>query len=106
MRISDWISDVCSSDLPSRAAERRDVGEGGRLHSGNPFRGCQQALVEVAQPLASIAVAARVDRSDDRMIAPEAGFRSEERRVGKEGVRQCSYRWAPDPEKKNKTITP
>src|SRR3546814_6460271 len=37
MRISDWSSDVCSSDLPGGAQENRDVGSSGfdRLHAGS-----------------------------------------------------------------------
>src|SRR3546814_12146475 len=34
---------------------------------------------------------------------PDAIQRSEERRVGKEGVSTCRSRWAPDHEKKKKT---
>src|SRR3546814_5631929 len=78
MRISDWSSDVCSSDLFRRRGEyhhrcialhaRRISGEAGRsLEAG----GCQ----------------------------PEHGIdelrRSEERRVGKECVSTCRSRWLP-----------
>src|SRR3546814_2955840 len=47
MRISDWSSDVCSSDLPAAQAERRQVGPvgvqprverlGGRRRRGHEF---------------------------------------------------------------------
>src|SRR3546814_9098192 len=73
MRISDWSSDVCSSDLgmgrrgagPAGAAPRRDEA------------GAHQAV--------------------DRRAARVAGFslRSEERRVGKECVSTCRSRWSP-----------
>src|SRR3546814_4881111 len=33
---------------------------------------------------------------------PQSGTRSEERRVGKEWVSTCRYRWSPSPEKKKK----
>src|SRR3546814_16304473 len=36
------------------------------------------------------------------LYAGSAHFRSEERRVGKEGVRTCRSRWSPYPSKKNK----
>src|SRR3546814_2382715 len=32
MRISDWSSDVCSSDLPSRRGQRREPGHGMTSH--------------------------------------------------------------------------
>src|SRR3546814_11447200 len=99
MRISDWSSDVCSSDLrrsqvshPARSAGswarmvkpdgdgrplgisrefalRRPVGRGGGLWAPPPIR--------------------------DRLFALPGAFRSEERRVGKEGVSTCRSRWAP-----------
>src|SRR3546814_8898658 len=87
MRISDWSSDVCSSDL--RGAPRRlvlgetAVGEAiGRRHAS--------FLQRVA------------DRRHDRDPAvtprqrPVRGqIRSEERRVGKECVSTCRSRWSP-----------
>src|SRR3546814_15909774 len=36
----------------------------------------------------------------DGNLAPEAALRSEERRVGQEGVSTCRSRWSPCPEKK------
>src|SRR3546814_13897105 len=72
MRISDWSSDVCSSDL-------EDVVDG-RLQ---PAAGVAQLL------------AVAVD-------AEEPGIeRSEERRVGKECVSTCRSRWSPYHYKKN-----
>src|SRR3546814_10303861 len=67
MRISDWSSDVCSSDLPEpdRDCHRR---EKGRRYHRRDFLG-----------------------------QPRAGgrARSEERRVGKECVSTCRSRWSP-----------
>src|SRR3546814_2626704 len=67
MRISDWSSDVCSSDLACVRIEadrlRRDV---------DPLHG----------------VVERIDTHD-------VGGRSEERRVGKECVSTCRSRWSP-----------
>src|SRR3546814_7075795 len=68
MRISDWSSDVCSSDLLCDA----------------DFRcGCHR-LVEIARGLAKDQIAALVRFP-----------RSEERRVGKECVSTCRSRWSP-----------
>src|SRR3546814_3222535 len=79
MRISDWSSDVCSSDLLTlhalRALEAADV----ILHD---------ALVS-PEILALARPAARLEA-----VGKRAG-RSEERRVGKECVSTCRSRWSP-----------
>src|SRR3546814_11047773 len=104
MRISDWSSDVCSSDLQraqppehlravaveqrvdelmdarlDSAELRRDRGDVDRL----VLRRLRGELLDGARELAQIR-AARLDE------------RSEERRVGKEWVSTCRSRWAPD----------
>src|SRR3546814_1647492 len=80
MRISDWSSDVCSSDLGS-------TGGGG---SGGPGNGGGKG-----KPLG-------IDTGDSpadwgRAIGKDAAGRdrSEERRVGKECVSTCRSRWSP-----------
>src|SRR3546814_14049791 len=90
MRISDWSSDVCSSDLPcslrtgARAwvppehSERRPRGGACREQGGRRY--------EMAE-------------------APAPARRSEERRVGKECVSTCRSRWSPYHYKKNNMIT-
>src|SRR3546814_16980267 len=71
MRISDWSSDVCSSDL-------RDH----RL---------RYTIVESEVPLNDyVAEVALKPVTDGNRT-----FRSEERRVGKECVRTCRSRWSP-----------
>src|SRR3546814_8261888 len=85
MRISDWSSDVCSSDLqPDRVdAEFGDVVE------------LVDEAGEIADAVAiAIAEALDVQLIDDRVLVPE---RSEERRVGKECVSTCRSRWSPSP---------
>src|SRR3546814_4647076 len=76
MRISDWSSDVCSSDLcwilPRHLPARiRRHGEGPQTSSPDRLRGFNR----------------------NRLALP-AG-RSEERRVGKECVSTCRSRWSP-----------
>src|SRR3546814_1211926 len=68
MRISDWSSDVCSSDLPMSAQPRCRL-DRPLLHpaAGGPDRGAR----------------------------PDPQPRSEERRVGKECVSTCRSRWSP-----------
>src|SRR3546814_18414592 len=86
MRISDWSSDVCSSDLPvaARLPVPPDDAEDRR----------RQRQQGVGDPLG--------DHQGDggpRLLDPR-DRRSEERRVGKECVSTCRSRWSPYPEKK------
>src|SRR3546814_4465702 len=75
MRISDWSSDVCSSDL-SRHPQRLHLAD----HLGD---------------LGDVAILRRAPRRA-HAEARGAGFlRSEERRVGKECVSTCRSRWSP-----------
>src|SRR3546814_2879341 len=81
MRISDWSSDVCSSDL---------------------FGGEHSTMKEILQVWAMIALliflpVAKAD-STYTVTASQtatASERSEERRVGKECVSTCRSRWSP-----------
>src|SRR3546814_11334335 len=99
MRISDWSSDVCSSDLvmpdiePSadRAGEAVDEAEGeAETEHGGAGRFALGAETRIEQ--------VRRGRETDRRRAddPQLEHRSEERRVGKECVSTCSSRWWPD----------
>src|SRR3546814_8250341 len=77
MRISDWSSDVCSSDLHlvDALALRGDEGRGTlRKASGS----CEQALIR------------RCPNGETHSFG-----RSEERRVGKECVSTGRSRWSP-----------
>src|SRR3546814_2542588 len=87
MRISDWSSDVCSSDLEARhpagragAPCRRGDGRGVRLGLGRDH-------------LQGKAARSRRDLLPD--LRGGARARSEERRVGKECVSTCRSRWSP-----------
>src|SRR3546814_17929410 len=96
MRISDWSSDVCSSDLhPAKANQNA-----GRLfwQSLNDSVFLVNAVQGYAQIRDALSAADR-KRIDDQVIRPMARFlsdgRSEERRVGKECVSTCRSRWSP-----------
>src|SRR3546814_5112928 len=78
MRISDWSSDVCSSDLQVTAMSW--AGDNRLVVVGREAGGVEQ--VQYVQSDGSI---------------PETGTRSEERRVGKECVSTCRSRWSPSP---------
>src|SRR3546814_5018167 len=72
VRISDWSSDVCSSDLAdgNRRAAHHDPAACGNVH------------LQPARPSHCLALA-------------DQDGRSEERRVGKECVSTCRSRWSP-----------
>src|SRR3546814_15446974 len=117
MRISDWSSDVCSSDL-------------GRQCSNQPslFAACCEARANQAtrgrlRPLPSAGPAASAEQGVRRqniwhrpwrklaecrprlwvdIMRRAFGVRSEERRVGKECVSTCGSRWWSDNEKKKR----
>src|SRR3546814_19410775 len=102
MRISDWSSDVCSSDLPDRINNRFLA----RFEEFRAFtdRGASSATEEANRiDVASDPAEATPDeimRAAHRR--PEAALTSEERRVGKECVRTCRASWSPNNYKKNK----
>src|SRR3546814_14558619 len=110
MRISDWSSDVCSSDLaqykpltkatamagnetgrftPSNleSVHRRDMGKTAAYREGNTL---MSDYVNAGRNL------------KDTLPNSGTGERSEERRVGKECCSQCRSRWSPMHEKKKK----
>src|SRR3546814_1028172 len=73
MRISDWSSDVCSSDLP---------------HSNGQSQVPRPGLsIRTMATLAAVSILAACTTGG-------RGTRSEERRVGKECVSTCRSRWS------------
>src|SRR3546814_16378731 len=102
MRISDWSSDVCSSDLGKERVRRMMQACGLRARGKRRFKEATNSAhdLPVAPNLLArnFAVDApnRVWTGDITYIWTEEG-RSEERRVGKECVSTCSTRWSPNP---------
>src|SRR3546814_16646672 len=96
MRISDWSSDVCSSDLTEFTGYSSTAGEAtviGLVKDGKP--------VEEARAGDDVTVL-----TNQTPFYGESGGqmgRSEERRVGKECVSTCRYRWSPYHSKKRNT---
>src|SRR3546814_20568493 len=107
MRISDWSSDVCSSDLfterfPKRARDAFDV-----ILANPPFKGSLDeedvhrtltATVKTKKTeLLFVALILRMLKLGGRSatVVPDGVLRSEERRVGKECVSTCRSRWSP-----------
>src|SRR3546814_19107660 len=100
MRISDWSSDVCSSDLGDPGRPRaRGVARGGgaRQQGGARLFGLSRDAGRAPARQAGQSRARRADAAD-----PGRGERSEERRVGKEGVSTCRSRWSQYHAKKKK----
>src|SRR3546814_19635228 len=93
MRISDWISDVCSSDLVGIVLEVAGIEPQARPHRQRIFadRHCGDRLDVHSVDATRLQAVAAV-----RFMTQ----RSEERRVGKECVSTCRSRWSPYHEKK------
>src|SRR3546814_20070199 len=106
MRISDWSSDVCSSDL--LVNDRPEDGISGSIIRAvehvMPMRKCRGILICLADMpdvpqthynricLAAEDIRSVVASTDGFSASPPA--RSEERRVGKGCVSPCSSRWS------------
>src|SRR3546814_16011607 len=102
MRISDWSSHVCSSDLP-----------GSQLAAGSPvlalvgttpwivanFKETQLRHMRIGQPV-SIRIDAYPDHKFTARVDSVQAGRSEEPRVGKEWGSQGRSRWSPYHKKK------
>src|SRR3546814_7921532 len=73
MRISDWSSDVCSSDLRGNLTP-------------SPF---------LSTSVGAVAALAKAGGTQADRWLPAIAARSEERRVGKECVSTCRSRWSP-----------
>src|SRR3546814_16973534 len=98
MRISDWSSDVCSSDLiePNNAAAWSNLGLAYRQlkQYPNAIAAYRQALEldpDHANTLVNLGNSLARSGNDEEAI----DSRSEERRVGKECVSTCRSRWSP-----------
>src|SRR3546814_17073829 len=101
MRISDWSSDVCSSDLFGALPVRdqlRALADMAKEFSG--YAGYDQIADGIDAIAADIATEERWEGDElaTRYLEPalQMSFqrvRSEERRVGNEGVSRCRSRW-------------
>src|SRR3546814_13193220 len=100
MRISDWSSDVCSSDLNSVASETAPKPAATPATISDAAKEVAKTVGEAALPIAK--AVAPIAAGLPPETAVRAAFdlagptRSEERRVGKEWVSTCRSRWSPD----------
>src|SRR3546814_12383146 len=101
MRISDWSSDVCSSDLVRRASAATGAVSaiGVVTATGAALAIGGIAAVSVVAALAAATVV-RVSRPWWPRAISSRPRRSEERRGGKECVSTCRSRWSPHTQKK------
>src|SRR3546814_17054316 len=95
MRISDWSSDVCSSDLrdgcpPTGVTVEQPDGIGANLPD-------QESVVQYNQDRLSWGATPGALSESVRCsvaVGPDAAVRSDERRVGNECVGTCRSRWS------------
>src|SRR3546814_18792063 len=104
MRISDWSSDVCSSDLANGVQLMKpNPGLDTLLHRAKAlgvFGTKERSVINLANREGIAAVVRQQFEVGQQVLA--AGLvpiieRSEERRVGKECVSTCRSRWSPYP---------
>src|SRR3546814_15779385 len=99
MRISDWSSDVCSSDLTGRDVTTE-------IADGLPVTLSIVVLAFLIALVGGIGIGTvaalrpnglfdRLSRACTVLGLSIPAFRSEERRVGKECVSTCRSRWSP-----------
>src|SRR3546814_12513302 len=104
MRISDWSSDVCASDLKSEMDAQKKTFVEGAVARGVP-EDQAAAIFDQVEKFAGYGFnkshAAAYALVAYQTAYLKANYRSEERRVGTEGVRTCRYRWAADISNKN-----
>src|SRR3546814_17320046 len=104
MRISDWSSDVCSSDLVNKNAafQSKFIGSGAKRNQKLRRAGIinipAQAVGRWPVPRPDPAWFEPANGIEETVIPPNIfpkpeDIRSKERRVGKECVRQCKSRW-------------
>src|SRR3546814_11640653 len=101
MRISDWSSDVCSSDL-----QAGQYGQVNYAAAKSGIHGFTKALAQEGAKFGVTVNALAPGYIDTEMVAAvpqdvlakivaRVPVRSEERRVGKECVSTCRSRWSP-----------
>src|SRR3546814_13118333 len=103
MRISDWSSDVCSSDLqdgfcaPARlqAEQRATIEHQVEFHIASTPVGLEVALFVGVFHVPALFDDGHIGVQEAVAHRTRKRKRSEERRVGKECVSTCRSRWSP-----------
>src|SRR3546814_18321551 len=96
MRISDWSSDVCSSDLEKLSLSPEQMADYlAALVNDYPIRSIEDGMSE--DEFAGWKAMTDLVGDTCQLVGDDL-FRSEERRVGKEGVSTCRSRGSQDNE--------
>src|SRR3546814_15323598 len=98
MRISDWSSDVCSSDLIEALVDTLEQVEVWPVKTNAAFLSRAAADPDFrAGEVDTAFIPSKIDSlvPDATPAAAVWNLRSEERRVGKEWVSTCRSRWSP-----------
>src|SRR3546814_14149205 len=106
MRMSDWSSDVCSSDLPKPGTnayatwkDRPDHAVSAPMGTGRvrlPSRSARPGHRRIRRDAGRMAWRPGAPHSQrPAYTRGRVKARSEERRVGKECVSKCRHRWTP-----------
>src|SRR3546814_14161520 len=95
MRISDWSSDVCSSDLTVSIPETSSKNHPQEVYMRRRCRSSSRSFSAWTRSTAASGCSSWRSKN--------AATRSDERRVGKECVSTCRSRWSPYHSKKQHT---
>src|SRR3546814_15753488 len=93
LRISDWSSDVCSSDLGPETTTSAAAFAG--LFESMPFKDYFDGTSRLEHDYLTAITSNLGNAADWENVRQTIGLRSEERRVGKECVSTCRSRWSP-----------
>src|SRR3546814_3416780 len=96
MRISDWSSDVCSSDLPTKGRRGRSPDLRQTISSMTDQTPATPPPADENHLIAERRAKLAALREQGIAFPNDFRRRSEERRVGQEGVSPGSSRWSPD----------
>src|SRR3546814_15004956 len=99
MRISDWSSDVCSSDLAPRQRPFGETADPDVFYPSPTYQSACAELFAAVKTLAGMIVLTGEPGTGKttvlRRVTRDVERRSEERRVGKGCVRTCRSRGSP-----------
>src|SRR3546814_15496303 len=97
MRISDWSSDVCSSDLEFQASMERKGRRYARRRAMLEWTDRASVHDALVEGIKSVAKSQSIDFDHIAIKGLSDGARSEERRVGNDCVSTCKSRWCAYP---------
>src|SRR3546814_19639545 len=96
MRISDWSSDVCSSDLPIAEHHKTWMLDNGQWQACAPDQAGRTAGFHLSSLYSPVGWRSWIEIArawESAAMSDSRSARSEELRVGKAWVSTCSIRW-------------